>query len=69
MNPFKFIWKHLGTRIWLLVSSIALAFVLIVTLVGTQQPFLRGTLNLVFGFDRAVIAEEQIGRASCRERV
>ena len=61
MNPFKFIWKHLGTRIWLLVSSIALAFVLIVTLVGTQQPFLRGTLNLVFGFDRAVIAEERRG--------
>ena len=61
MNPFKFIWKHLGTRIWLLVSSIALAFVLIVTLVGTQQPFLRGTLNLVFGFDRAVIAEERKG--------
>lgn len=56
MKYLKFIWNHLGTRIWLLVSSITLVVLLVVSLVVTQVGFLRGTLNIVFTGDRPIIS-------------
>lgn len=53
----KFIWKHIGTRVWLLVSVIALILVFTVTMLATQVEFFRGTFNLIFGGDRPIIDE------------
>ena len=55
MNPIKFVWKNLGTRIWLIVTVVLIVLFLTVTLVATQSPFIRGTFNLLLGGDRPII--------------
>lgn len=57
MNPIKFVWKNLGTRIWLIVTVVLIVLFLTVTLVATQSPFIRGTFNLLLGGDRPIIDE------------
>lgn len=56
-NPIKFIWKHLWTRIWMVVTSVMLVLLLVVSLVTTQNEFIAGTLNIVLGGTRPVLAE------------
>ena len=56
MNFFGLIWKDRGARIWFLVTALTLALALTVTVLMTALPFLRGTLNLLWGGERAVIA-------------
>lgn len=56
MNPFKFLWKHINTRVWLLVTAITLVVVFTATMIATQVTFLRSTLNILWGGDRAIIS-------------
>jgi beta-glucosidase len=54
MKPFKFLWKHKGTRAWLIVSSVIFTLALVISLVITQNTFIRGTLDIVFGGSQAI---------------
>ena len=49
MAFFKTVWKNIGCRVWLIVTSILLVLLLVVSLVLTQNMFLRNTLNTVLG--------------------
>ncbi|MFU8785788.1 MAG: glycoside hydrolase family 3 N-terminal domain-containing protein [Candidatus Izemoplasmataceae bacterium] len=51
----KFLWRNKATRIWLIVTSSIMTLLIIASLTATQIAFLRGTLNIVFGGDRAII--------------
>ena len=55
----KFIWKHLGTRIWLIVTSIVLVLALVISIVLTTVPIVGNSLTLVFGGERANITEDR----------
>lgn len=55
MNPIKFVWKNKGTRIWLLVSVGVLVFLFVASMILTQVEMIRGTFNILFGGDRAVV--------------
>ncbi|MFW6319364.1 MAG: glycoside hydrolase family 3 C-terminal domain-containing protein [Bacillota bacterium] len=61
MNFLKFLWSNKATKIWLLVTTIVMIFVLSVSIVATQNTFLSGTLDIYFGGDRAVISENDEG--------
>ncbi|MDR1093568.1 MAG: glycoside hydrolase family 3 C-terminal domain-containing protein [Clostridiales bacterium] len=52
---FKTVWKKKGSRAWLIVTSSVLVFVLIVSLVLTQQVFISNTFNTLFGGPRRTI--------------
>lgn len=58
MNFFKVIWKNKGSRIWSIVSSILFALFLTITLVATQNLFIRETLSMIFGGERQVLYNE-----------
>lgn len=55
----KFIWKHKGTRAWLLTTCILLVLVLVISFVITQVPIINNSLGLVFGGERANIVEDR----------
>lgn len=57
MNPFKLIFSHKPAKVWFVVTSLSLVFVLVVSLVITQSVFIRGTFDVVFGKKRAVVSE------------
>ena len=50
----KLIWKHKITKIWFIISII-LAFLMLVTIIAVQIPFLNQTMNTLFGGERRVI--------------
>lgn len=52
-----FIFRHLKTRIWFIVTVILLVLVLTVNLVATQNGFIYNTLKIVLGQERAITAE------------
>ncbi len=54
----KFIWKHLGTRIWFLVTCVLLVLVIAVTSVVSTVPIVTNSISLVFGGERANIIED-----------
>lgn len=54
-NGIKFLWKSLRTRVWLLVTCITLVFIFTVSLVVTQNVFLKNTISTVFGGERQVL--------------
>ena len=54
----KFIWKHLATRVWMIVSSILLVLAVVITCVLTTVPIVGNSLSLVFGGERANIVED-----------
>ena len=47
MKTWKIIWKY--ARCWFLVSVLVFTFVFTATMVGTQNDFLSGTMDTVFG--------------------
>ena len=51
----KMIFGNKVSRIWAIVSSVIIVFALVVSLVLTQNVFLRNTLNTVFGGERRVL--------------
>ncbi|MDR3318616.1 MAG: glycoside hydrolase family 3 C-terminal domain-containing protein [Clostridiales bacterium] len=53
VNAIKFVWKN--NKIWLLTASIVMVFVFTVTMVLTQNLFLRNTLNTVLLGERRVL--------------
>ncbi len=55
----KFIWKHLGTRIWLIVTSILLVLAIVVSVLATSIPLFANSISLVFGGERANIVEDR----------
>ncbi|MDY0294543.1 MAG: glycoside hydrolase family 3 C-terminal domain-containing protein [Acholeplasmataceae bacterium] len=61
MNIIKLILKNKATKIWLIVSLSVMVFILTVSIIITQVGFLRGTLNIYFGGDRAIISEDGQG--------
>ena len=56
MKQLRFIWKHIGTRVWMIITSVLLVFCIAIPLVVTQVPLINGTLNIVFGGRRAKIS-------------
>ncbi|MDD3122956.1 MAG: glycoside hydrolase family 3 N-terminal domain-containing protein [Candidatus Izemoplasmatales bacterium] len=50
----KLIWKNRPTRIWMLISTI-LAFLMVLTIIAVQIPFLNQTMSTLFGGERRVI--------------
>ena len=54
----KFIWKHLGTRIWLIVTSILLVLAIVIPILATSIPLFNNTISLIFGGERANIVED-----------
>lgn len=63
----KFIWKHLGTRIWLIVTSILLVLAIVVSVLATSIPLFANSISLVFGGERANIVEDRRGELYDRE--
>ena len=55
----KFIWKHLGTSIWLIVTSILLVLAIVVSVLATSIPLFANSISLVFGGERANIVEDR----------
>lgn len=55
----KFIWKHLGTRIWLIVTSVVLVLVIALSVVATSVPILANSISMVLGGERANIVEDR----------
>lgn len=55
----KFIWKHFGTRIWLIVTSILLVLAIVVSVLATSIPLFANSISLVFGGERANIVEDR----------
>ncbi|MDR1093526.1 MAG: glycoside hydrolase family 3 C-terminal domain-containing protein [Clostridiales bacterium] len=53
------IWKHRRSRVWLIVAASVLTVVIAASIVATQHPFLRGTMNILFGGDRAITAGDR----------
>lgn len=53
------VWKNIHTRIWLFVSSIVMILVFVATMIATQQPFIRATLEIALGYPRAVTGEDR----------
>lgn len=56
-DTFKFLWRNISTRVWLMVSSILLVLLLVITLVTTQNGLIYGTLKIVLGGERAKLGE------------
>ncbi len=56
-DAFKFLWRHTDTRVWLMVSSVLTALLLVISVVVTQVGIISGTLNIVFGGERAVLGD------------
>lgn len=56
-GAFRFLWKNMGTRVWLMVTSILMALFVSVSVVVTQVSLIYGTLNILLGGERAVIGE------------
>lgn len=54
----KFLWKHTGTRIWLIVTSATLILALVITSVLLCLPIASNSLNLVFGGERVNVVED-----------
>ncbi len=54
-DAFRFLWKNVGTRVWLMVTSIVLALLLVISLVVTQNVLIYGTLKIVLGGDVAIL--------------
>ncbi|NLL69098.1 MAG: hypothetical protein GX232_02710 [Acholeplasmataceae bacterium] len=68
----KIIWGNTSTRIWFLVSSIVMVFFLTVTIIATQQSFIKSTLDIALGYPRAITGEEQelfVGDYNSKEEV
>jgi beta-glucosidase len=53
-KKMKIIWKNLSTRIWLIISAI-LSFLMLITIIAVQIPFLSQTMNTLFGGERRII--------------
>lgn len=53
-KQLKLIWHNLSTKIWFIISSI-LVFIMILTIIAVQIPFLSQTMNTLFGGERRVI--------------
>lgn len=56
-SAFKFLWRNTGTRVWLMVSAVLTALLLVISLVVTQNTLIYGTLNLVLGGERVKLGE------------
>ena len=54
----KFLWKHLGTRVWLLVTSIVLVLAILIPVLATSIPLFNNSISLIFGGERANIVED-----------
>lgn len=61
MSFIRNLWKNKPTKIWLIVGTSIMIFIAIISIVLTQNQFLKGTLNIYFGGDRAVISETDEG--------
>ena len=56
-DTFKFLWRNVSTRGWLVVTSVLLTLLLVITLVTTQNGLIYGTLKIVLGGERAKLGE------------
>lgn len=56
-DTFKFLWRNVSTRVWLVVTSVLLTLLLVITLVTTQNGLIYGTLKIVLGGERAKLGE------------
>ena len=54
----KFIWKNLGTRIWLIVTAIVVVLAIVITVLLTSVPIITNSVSLVLGGERANITED-----------
>lgn len=63
----KFIWKHIGTRIWFLVTCILLVLAIVISTVITSVPIITNSLSMVFGGERANIVEDNRNELYNRE--
>jgi len=57
MNFKNLVWKNRHARIWLIVSVSVLIFIFVVTMVATQVPLFRGSINLFLGGYRARLGD------------
>ena len=55
MNFKNLVWKNLHARIWFLVSSIFMVLLFVVSMVVTQVPLYRNSIDLALGGRRAVV--------------
>lgn len=58
MKFLRYQWKHRGTRIWLIVTTLLLLIVLAANIVVASVPIAQNSLNLVFGGERANVVED-----------
>ena len=65
MSFKKLIWNNLHTRIWFLMTAITLAVVLAVSIVATQVPLIRGTLNILWGKERPILGDSSAAFYEC----
>lgn len=56
MNLIKMLWKNTHARVWFLVTVIVMVIVFTVSMIATQNPFLRGTLSILWGGERAIVS-------------
>lgn len=61
MKFLRFEWKHRGTRIWLVTTSILLVIALVASIVVACVPIAGNSLSLIFGGERANIVEDHRG--------
>lgn len=53
----KFLWKNIGTRVWIIVTSVVLVLFITITIVVTQVGLISSTFDILFGSKRAIISE------------
>lgn len=58
MKFLRFQWKHLGTRVWMIFTSVLMILLLVANLVVFTVPIATNSLNLVLGGERANVVED-----------
>lgn len=58
MKFLRYQWKHLGTRIWMIVTALLLILMIVVNTVAFTVPIATNSLNLVFGGERTNVVED-----------